>query len=68
MADFTTPPFRVLIALGSIIIHYEEFLETGESLDKTVIDSLRNQPEVKEWFDEMNKATFLPLKRDKENR
>ena len=65
MSDFKNPPFGVLIALGSIIVHYEEFLETGELLDKTVVDSLRNQPDVKEWFDEMNQATFLPLKREK---
>ncbi len=53
----------LLIALGSLIVHHEEYLETNHPIDKVAIDSIRNQPEVKDWFDDMNSAAFLPLKR-----
>lgn len=53
----------LLIALGSLIVHHEEYLETEHPIDKVAIDSIRNQPEVIEWFNEMTKSGFLPIKR-----
>lgn len=64
MADPLHPTAQVLIALGSIIVHYEEWTsDKGDPMDKTTIDSLRNQPDVAQWFKEMEAAMFLPLKR-----
>ncbi len=63
--DPLKPSPQLLIALGSLIVHYEEFVSTdGHPYDKAAIDSLRNQPDVKEWFDEMLLLAFLPLKRN----
>ena len=62
--DISAPSFRVLIALGSIIVHYEELLSnTGHPADQVAIDFLRDQSDVKEWFDKMNQFAFLPVKR-----
>lgn len=58
------PTPALLIALGSLVIHYEEYTSpTGHYMDKQAIDSIRNQPNVRAWFDAMNKQSFLPLKR-----
>lgn len=58
------PSPRVLIALGSIIVHYEEMNSpTGHHFDKHALDSAYATPGVKEWFDQMRKAAFLPVKR-----
>lgn len=57
---------NVLIQLGSLVVHYEELTSPhGHPLDKATIDSIRNSPEVAEWFDAMNKYAFLPVKRNK---
>jgi hypothetical protein len=62
--DPLKPSPQLLIALGSLIVHYEEFLSPkGHPVDISVIESLRNQEDVKEWFEEMNEMAFLPLKR-----
>jgi hypothetical protein len=59
------PSVNLLIALASLIVHYEEWTSpNGHPNDKNVIDSIRNQPEIKEWFDQMERLTFLPLKRN----
>jgi hypothetical protein len=65
MSDPLKPSPALLIAIGSLVVHYEELNSpNGHHFDKAVIDSLRNQPEVKEWFDEMSRMAFLPVKRD----
>jgi hypothetical protein len=64
MSDPLKPSPQVLIALGSLVMHYEEYMSPkGHPNDKDAIDTLRNQPEVKEWFDQMDKMAFLPVKR-----
>ena len=60
---FLTPSTPLLIALASLIIHYEEYLESNHPIDKATIDSIRNQPNVSEWMKQMKEAGFLPLKR-----
>jgi hypothetical protein len=58
------PSPELLIALGSMIVHYEEFLsDKGNPVDLVVINDLRNQSIVKEWMDGMAEMAFLPLKR-----
>ena len=62
--DPLKPSPALLIALGSLIVHYEELTSpNGHPADKAAIDSLRNLPDVKEWFDIMTQKAFLPVKR-----
>jgi hypothetical protein len=63
--DVLKPQISLLIKLGSLITHYEEYNSyDGHSLDKVAIDSLTNDREVKEWLSGMNKLAFLPQKRN----
>lgn len=58
------PSPSLLIKLGSIIVHQEEFLSTkGHSFDKAALDTVRNDPEVIEWLEQMTNLAFLPVKR-----
>lgn len=58
------PSLTLLIKLGSMIVHYQEFLSpTGHPIDKQEAENLAGQPDVQEWFAQMNKQAFLPLKR-----
>ncbi len=62
------PSPAILIAVASLVVHYEEWTSSqGHPYDKEVIDDIRNSSEVKEWFDQMNELSFLPVKRNKEN-
>lgn len=59
-----SPSPQLLIKLGSIIVHYQEWTSNkGHELDKSTIDALMDNEDVKEWFQEMNKLALLPLKR-----
>ena len=58
------PSPQLLVKLGSIIVHYEEWdSEKGHHFDRATAGALMNDAEVKEWFDEMRKMSFLPVKR-----
>lgn len=58
------PSTKLLVKLGSLIVHYEEAVSAdGNPFDWTVIDSLREDPEVKEWIKSMNELGMLPVKR-----
>lgn len=62
--DILKPSTTLLIKLGSLIVHYDEFTShKGHEIDKTTIDSLLKDPEVKEWMEKMNEAALLPIKR-----
>lgn len=62
--DPLTPRASLLIKLGSLIVHHEELASPkGHQFDQVAIDSLRRDPEVIEWFNQMNKMAFLPVKR-----
>src|SRR5258706_12305733 len=62
--DPLKPSLSLLIKLGSIIVHQEEIMSPkGHNFDKAALDSVRNDPEVNEWFFQMNKKAFLPVKR-----
>lgn len=59
-----TPSLPLLMKLGSIAVHTEELLSpNGHVFDKSVIESLLNDPEVKTWLEEMSKRSLVPKKR-----
>jgi len=58
------PPSWTLVKLGSIIVHYQEFLsDSGHSVDKNTAEILLKNEDVREWFKKMNELGMLPLKR-----
>jgi len=64
--DPLKPNPQLLIKLGSLITHYEEFnSKDGHSLDRSAIDSLTSNEDVIEWMKQMNELAFLPVKRNK---
>ncbi len=64
MSDVLKPSVQLLIKLGSIIAHYEEWTsKTGHEFDKITIDSIMNEEDVIEWFKGMRELSLLPLKR-----
>jgi hypothetical protein len=59
----TKPKLSLLVKLGSIAVHCEELLSPGgHAFDKTALDGLLNDPEVKEWIKAM--GAFMPVKRE----
>lgn len=66
MSNPLKPDTATLIKLGSLIIHYQEYISSdGHYLDRNAIDSLEGDEDVKEWIKEMDKLAFLPKKRGK---
>lgn len=62
--DPLKPSVGLLIKLGSIIVHKEELMsKKGHSFDKAALDTVRNDPEVIAWLEQMTKMAFLPVKR-----
>lgn len=58
------PATSLLCKLGSIMVHAEEFLSPkGHEFDRAALDQLINDPEVREWREEMERAALLPVKR-----
>lgn len=58
------PSATLLIKLGSIIIHLDEFTSAkGHPLDKHTADQLLADVEVSEWLKSMTNLAFLPVKR-----
>lgn len=58
------PSATLLIKLGSIIVHLEEYTSpNGHPLDKHTADQLLADKEVSEWLAAMTKMAFLPVKR-----
>lgn len=64
MKDPLKPEAATLVKLGSLIVHLEEYcFGNGHPYDLEAIDTLKNDVEVKAWFDAMNKMAMLPVKR-----
>lgn len=58
------PSPQLLIKLGSLIIHYQEFLsEKGHPMDKNAINTIEEDEEFQQWIKQMNNMAFLPVKR-----
>lgn len=63
--DELKPSPQLLVKLGSLIVHYEEWTsKNGHALDKAAIDSIMSEEEVMQWFKQMNDNAFLPKKRN----
>lgn len=63
--DALKPSLRLLITLGSIAVHVDEFFSPdGHPVDKIAIEQLLKDAELLEWIKEMNKMAFLPVKRN----
>lgn len=64
MNDPLKPTTSLLIKLGSVIVHQEEKeSKQGHWVDQHALDTVRNDPEVVEWLEQMTKMAFLPVKR-----
>lgn len=62
--DPLKPSATLLIKLGSIIVHLDEFTSAkGHPLDKHTADQLLTDEEVSAWLSEMKNMAFLPVKR-----
>lgn len=63
--DPLKPPPSLLVKLGSIAIHAEEFFSPhGHPYDKTATEQLIADPEVISWCAAMHKMAMLPMKRN----
>jgi hypothetical protein len=59
------PPITLLVKLGSIAVHADEFTGLGgHEFDRTVIRQLLADQEVAEWIDAMIGLAMLPVKRE----
>lgn len=60
-----TPDLALLVKLGSILVHVDEGLSAkGHPFDLEAIKSLMDDPDVRRWLAVMDKAAFLPIRRD----
>lgn len=59
------PSATILVKLGSIAVHAEEYLYSpgSHAFDKIALDQLLQDPEILEWLKEIGKLALLPVKR-----
>lgn len=63
------PALSLLVKLGSLAIHVEEFFSPGGSkFDKAAMDSVLYDNEVLTWLKAMDGMEFLPKKRGRNGR
>ena len=59
-----SPPASILCKLGSIAVHAEELLSpSGHDFDRAALQTLFDDPEVKEWLKQMDMLAMIPRKR-----
>lgn len=64
MADTLKPQVTLLVKLGSIAVHADEFLSPGgHEFDHVALHLLLRDPEVVEWLAEMDRMAMVPKKR-----
>lgn len=65
MSDsLTSPSLSLLVKLGSIVVHADEFTgRNGYEYDLVAMRQGLVDPEVTEWLEEMQRRGFLPVKR-----
>lgn len=64
MSEALRPAASLLCKLGSIAVHSQELLsEDGHAFDRTALDTLMNDPEVKAWLKIMDSLALIPKKR-----
>lgn len=65
MTDPLKPNPQLLIKIGSLLVHYQEYNSPdGHHLDLSAIESLEKDPDLKEWLKQMTELALLPLKRN----
>ena len=57
------PNQGLLMKIGSIIVHLEEYIETDIHTDLKAAQALLEDPEVETWIKEMYAKALLPVKR-----
>jgi hypothetical protein len=64
MADPLKPSPSLLVKLGSIAVHAEEYASPkGHPFDRDALKTLYADPEVIEWRKQMDAMAMLPVKR-----
>lgn len=62
--DPLKPSISLLIKLGSLVVHADEFLSpNGHPFDRMAFDNGLQDAEVQQWIRQMTKQAFLPVKR-----
>lgn len=62
--EFLQPSVGLLVKLGSVIVHADEFTSpSGHEFDLHAMKQLLADPEVVAWIAAGTKAAMLPLKR-----
>lgn len=63
--EFLQPSVGLLVKLGSIAVHADEFTSPGgHEYDLQAMKQLLSDPEVTAWIASGTKAAMLPLKRN----
>jgi hypothetical protein len=52
------------IKIAAMIVHADEYMDTGEGFDLNTFKSMLGLPDVQAWLCSMEKQCFLPLRRD----
>lgn len=52
----------LLVKLGSLVVHCQEGIDTGELFDVAAVKSLAHDAEVQAWLDQID-PVLLPVKR-----
>ena len=67
--DKLTPDMATLVALGSLVVHVEEYFVServnppAAEYDRSAIETILALPSVREWTGRMAAMAFLPEKR-----
>ena len=63
--DTYAPPIALLVKLGSIVVHADEYVGgNGHQFDLDAIKALVADREVLAWLASMDTKAFLPIRRD----
>jgi hypothetical protein len=64
MSNPLCPDISLLVSLGSLIVHADEFMSAdGSPFDRIAFDELLKSDDVQKWLAEMTKMALLPVKR-----
>lgn len=59
-----TPSATLLVKLGSLAVHVDELLSpSGHAVDRSAIEGILADAEVRDWLRDMNGLALLPVKR-----
>lgn len=62
--DPLKPDISLLVKLGSIAVHAEEFLSPGgHQFDRAALDGLFQDHAVRGWIEQMTRLALLPVRR-----